>query len=64
MKNIIKIKRAELNISQCELAKLCNLTRVTISRIESGKNIPSGSSMARIACALNSNIAEIFLLNK
>lgn len=64
MKNIIRIKRAELNISQSELAKLCNLTRVTISRIESGKNIPSGSSMARIASALNSSIAEIFLLSK
>lgn len=64
MKNIIRIKRAELNISQSELAKLCKLTRVTISRIESGKNIPSGSSMARIASALNSSIAEIFLLNK
>ena len=41
MKNRLKIARAELDITQEELAKRIGVSRQTINAVESGKYVPS-----------------------
>ena len=41
MKNRLKVERAELNITQGELAEKIDITRQAINSIELGKYIPS-----------------------
>lgn len=61
MKNKLKEKREEHNISQQELANISNVSRTTISQIETGtlKNIES-NTMIKLAIALDCDIGDIF----
>jgi putative transcriptional regulator len=49
MKNIIKVLRAQNNLTQEELAKKIGITRQALSNIENGKVIPSGKIVIKIA---------------
>jgi predicted transcriptional regulator len=49
----IKRKRKNLNLSQAQLAKLCNMTQSTISRIENGNIDPPYSKVKIIFEKLN-----------
>jgi transcriptional regulator with XRE-family HTH domain len=61
----ISLKIRELRelkrLSQRELAKICELTPSTISRIEAGKLAPSIKTLEIIAKALNVSIGEIMI---
>lgn len=61
MKNTVKEKREELNLSQTELAIKSKVSRQTISLIENHnlENIES-KTMIKIAMALNCDVGDIF----
>lgn len=46
-------KRIEKNLSQKELAEKCNVSQVSIARIESGERRPSPELAKKIADVLN-----------
>ena len=60
MKNKIKVIRAELDLTQEALAKKIGISRVTLSKIESGKINPNGETIVRIVRALERPANEIF----
>ncbi len=59
IKNRIAELRNEQQVTQEELAKLSNISRVALSSIENG-TIPNGDTMFNIAKALNKTIEEVF----
>lgn len=61
MKNAVKQRREELGMTQEELAKKSNVSRPTISMIETNSidNIES-KTMLKLAMALNCDIGDIF----
>ena len=61
MKNNIEKFRKELNLSQEQLAEKANISRMTISNIESGKQkIIRSITMEKLAKALGKKIYEVF----
>ncbi|MGL4991479.1 MAG: helix-turn-helix transcriptional regulator [Sarcina sp.] len=61
MKNIkMKIARLEKNLSQEQLAQIVNVTRQTISMIESGKYNPSLNLCISICRALDKTLDNLF----
>nr|WP_315055868.1 helix-turn-helix transcriptional regulator [uncultured Lysinibacillus sp.] len=61
MKNIIKILRKKLSITQAALAKECGVVRQTINNIENDKYDPTLELAFKIAKVLNSRIDEVFI---
>ena len=59
IKNRIAEIRNEENITQEELAKMSNISRVALSSIENG-TVPNGDTMINISKALNRKVEEIF----
>jgi putative transcriptional regulator len=64
MKNTIKIERAFRKITQENLAKSVNVSRQTISSIESNRFIPSVLVSLKISKVLNKKVEELFLLQE
>jgi putative transcriptional regulator len=62
LKNLIKLERARIDITQAELAKKVNVSRQTINSIEIGKYIPSTILALKIAAVFNKKADEIFML--
>jgi len=62
MKNLIKVERTRLEISQSELADRVGVTRQTIYAIEKGKFTPSVILAFKIAKTLNADINYLFTL--
>jgi len=62
MKNIIRVERAVLNISQAELAERVQVTRQTINAIELGKYVPSAALAMKIARVFGKKVEEVFEL--
>ena len=62
MKNRLKIARAELNITQEELAKRIGVSRQTINAVESGKYVPSTVLALKMAQVFGKSLEEIFML--
>ncbi|MBO2522327.1 MAG: transcriptional regulator [Bacteroidetes bacterium] len=62
MKNRLKIARAELNITQEELAKRIRVSRQTINAVESGKYVPSTVLALKMAQVFDKKVEEIFIL--
>lgn len=60
MKNRLKVLRAERDWSQADLAKHLNVSRQTISAIESGKYDPSLPLAFKMAHLFEQRIEEIF----
>lgn len=60
MKNKIKILRAELSISQEELAEKMGVSRQTIHAIENNKYSPSLSLGMKIARYFNKSVETVF----
>jgi ribosome-binding protein aMBF1 (putative translation factor) len=50
--NALRICRIEHGFSQVELAKLARIKPITLSRIETGKLMPSREQMSRLQAAL------------
>lgn len=64
MKNKLKVARAELDITQGELAEKINVSRQTINAIESGKYVPSTILSLKMAKVFGKNVEEIFFLEE
>ncbi|MCQ2134332.1 MAG: helix-turn-helix transcriptional regulator [Bacteroidales bacterium] len=62
MKNIIRVERAILDITQQELAVSVGVSRQTINSIESGKYVPSTILALKIARYFNKPVEHIFSL--
>ncbi|MBO3443433.1 helix-turn-helix transcriptional regulator [Clostridium sp. CCUG 7971] len=61
MNNNIKKFRKEKNISQENLAKLCNVSRQTINAIENNKYDPTLSLAFQLASVLEVTVDELFI---
>ncbi len=61
MKNLkLKAARAGMDLSQDDLAKLCEVSRQTISSIEKGDYNPTINLCIKICKALNKTLDELF----
>ena len=61
MKNLkLKAARAAMDMSQDELAKLCEVSRQTISSIEKGDYNPTINLCIRICKVLGKTLDELF----
>jgi len=61
MKNLIKVERARLDISQGDLAERVGVTRQTIYAIEKNKFTPSVELAFKIAKELKIDINDLFI---
>lgn len=64
MKNKIKVNRAELNITQGELAERVGVTRQAINAVELGKYVPSTVLALKIAKVFGKLVEDVFLLEE
>ena len=64
MKNLIKMERARINLTQADLADKVNVSRQTINSIEIGKYVPSSVLAFKIAFVFNKKVDEIFMLEE
>ena len=64
MKNRIKVARAEVNITQGELAEKIGVTRQAVNSIELGKYIPSTLLALKMAQYFGKTVEELFMLEE
>lgn len=64
MKNSLKVARAQLNLTQQQLAEKVGVTRQTISLIEKGKYNPTLKLCLEICYAVNKTLDDIFWIEK
>ncbi|WP_214818873.1 helix-turn-helix transcriptional regulator [Exiguobacterium sp. s131] len=64
MENKIQVLRKAKNISQKELAEMCNVSRQTINAIENNKYDPTLKLAFRIAHVLNLNVDQVFFVSE
>jgi putative transcriptional regulator len=64
MKNRLKVERAELNITQEELARRAEVSRQTINAIELGKYVPSTVLALKLARIFDKRVEEVFILEE
>ncbi len=60
MKNNIRVIRAELDMTQAALARLAGVSRVTVNRVESGRTLPDGNTILKLAGALGRPATALF----
>lgn len=60
MKNYLKNKRMEKGLTQSQLAKIVGVGRVSITRYETGKDIPPMRKAIKIAKVLGCTLDELF----
>lgn len=60
MKNILKILRAKYNLTQQQLALNIGISRPALSDIETGKVIPNGRTMIKLANYFGIPAEQIF----
>jgi putative transcriptional regulator len=64
MRNRIRVERAEINITQAELADRIQVSRQTINAMESNKYVPSTILALKIARIFNKPVEQIFFLEE
>ncbi len=62
MKNKIRVARAEVRMTQQQLADAADVSRQTINAIESGKFVPSTVLALKIARIFGKSVEDIFQL--
>ena len=62
--NRIKIGRAELNLTQEELAKKIGVSRQTINSIEKNRYVPSTVLALKLSELFEKSVNEIFILEE
>ena len=62
MKNRIRVARAEVRMTQQQLADATGVSRQTITAIESGKFVPSTILALKIAATFGQAVEEVFQL--
>ena len=63
MRNRLKIERAELNLTQEELAKKIGVSRQTINSIEKNRYVPSTILALKLSQVFNKPVNDIFILD-
>ena len=63
MKNRIRVARAEVRMTQQQLAEAIGVSRQTINAIESGKFVPSTVLALKMAQIFEKPVEEIFTLD-
>lgn len=64
MKNRLKVARAEMDLTQEELAKRIGVSRQSINAIESGRYVPSAILALKMAQVFGKPVEEIFFLEE
>ena len=64
MKNRLKVARAEMNITQGELAGKRGVTRQAVNSIELGKYVPSTVLALKMAQLFGKRVEELFQLEE
>ena len=64
MNNKIRIARAEVRMTQQQLAEAAGVSRQTINAIESGKFVPSTVLALKMARIFGKSVEEIFSLEE
>ena len=64
MNNKIRVARAEVRMTQQQLAEAVDVSRQTINAIESGKFVPSTILALKIAHTFEKSVEEIFFLEE
>ncbi len=62
MKNRLKVARAEMDLTQAELAERIGVTRQAINSIELGRYVPSTLLALKMARLFGKPVEEIFIL--
>jgi putative transcriptional regulator len=62
LKNRLRVARAELNISQEQLADMAGVSRQTISSIETGQYCPTAKLALILSRCLKKTFEELFYL--
>jgi len=62
MKNRLKVARAEMDLTQEELAQRVGVSRQSINAIESGRYVPSTVLALKMARVFGKPVEEIFFL--
>jgi len=62
MRNRLKVKRAEHELTQAELAKKVLVSRQTINAIEAGRYVPSTVLALKIAAIMKTSVDQVFIL--
>lgn len=63
MKNRIRVARAEVRMTQQQLAEAIGVSRQTINAIESGKFVPSTVLALKMAHVFEKLVEDIFMLD-
>ena len=63
MKNRIRVERAEVRMTQQQLADAIGVSRQTINAIESGKFVPSTVLALKMARIFEKPVEDIFMLD-
>ena len=63
MKNRIRVARAEVRMTQQQLAEAIGVSRQTINAIESGKFVPSTVLALKLAQIFEKPVEDIFMLD-
>ena len=64
MKNRIRVERAEVRMTQQQLAEAVGVSRQTVNAIESGKFVPSTLLALKIARLFGKSVEELFSLDE
>lgn len=64
MKNSIRVARAEVRMTQQQLADAVGVSRQTVNAIESGKFVPSTLLALKIARLFGKSVEELFSLDE
>lgn len=64
MKNRLKVARAEMDLTQEELAKRIGVSRQSINAIESGRYVPSTVLALKMAQVFGKKVEELFTLDE
>ena len=62
--NGLKSRRAELDITQAQLAERVGVTRKTVNTVENGVFTPSATLAIKLAQALNVPVEELFWIER
>ena len=60
LSNRLKECRADLGLTQAELAERCGVTRKTVNTVENGVFVPSAVLALKMARALNVPVEQLF----
>lgn len=64
MKNRLKVARAEMDLTQGELAEKIGVTRQAVNSIELGKYVPSTVLALKMAKLFGKPVEELFMLEE